>query len=218
MVTFCRVFFCLIVVLILSVVIIFLIRFWNNYAYYPSFEVVSFVVHTFNITNSTNELTAHWEVDVSVGNSNRNVEISFEYIATSLVYKFALLESSFSAPFNVAGKRNAEFHVDFDIPNSNQRQIGGIVVNEMARDRRNGYNLVVDLRIEAIIVNKYSNGNQYKRKLDVLCEYLILKFKNSSSLPVWEGNTENYIQECSYDEYWWSDSSKMVHVTLAALI
>lgn len=120
LVTFCRVLFCFIVILILSVSIYFIVRIWKNYAYYPSFMVVSFVVHSFNISNSTNTLTADWELDVSVRNSNRKVEISFEYIATNLMYNLQLLESSFSAPFNVAPKSNAEFHVDSRIPNLNQ--------------------------------------------------------------------------------------------------
>ncbi|XP_055809228.1 uncharacterized protein LOC129877727 [Solanum dulcamara] len=201
-ITFCRVLFCLIVVLILSFSIFFVVRIWKNYAYYPSFEVVSFVVHSFNISNSTNKLTADWEVDVRVRNSNRKVEISFEYIATSLMYKLQLLEVSFSAPFDVPGKSNVKFHVDSNIPNLNQVKIGGLVVNEMARDLRRRDNLLIDLRIEANIMNKGSNS-YYRRALYVLCDGLMLNFKNSSSLPEWDGQINNYKMECTYDDTWW---------------
>ncbi|KAL3357248.1 hypothetical protein AABB24_017775 [Solanum stoloniferum] len=201
-ITFCRVLFCLIVVLILSFSIFFVVRIWKNYAYYPSFEVVSFIVHSFNISNPTNKLTVDWEVDVSVRNSNRKVEISFEYISTSLMYNLQLLESSFSAPFNVSRKSNAKFHVDSNIPNPNQVKIGGLVVNEMARDLRRGYNLLIDLRIEAKIINQGTNS-RYKRELYLSCDDLILNFKNSTSLPEWDGRTNNYKSKCEYDETWW---------------
>lgn len=201
-ITFCRVLFLLIVVITLSVIIFFVVQIWKNYTYYPSFKVVSFVVHTFNISNSTNKLTADWEVGVSVRNSNRKVEISFEYIATSLMYNEQLLESSFSAPFNVPGKSNVEFHVNSKIPNLNQEKIGGLVVHEMGRDLRRGDNLFIDLRIEAKIINKRSTRGD-RISLTVFCEDLLLNFTNSTSLPEWDGITNKYIMGCTYDEDWW---------------
>ncbi|XP_059298183.1 uncharacterized protein LOC132050855 [Lycium ferocissimum] len=200
-ITFCRVFFCLIVVLILSVIIYLVVQWWTRYAWYPDFEVASFVVHSFNISNY-HKLTADWEIDVNVINPNKKVEISFEYIATSLEYKFQLLQSSFSVPINVARKSNAKFHVDFDIPNLNQKNIGGLVVKDMARDRRKGHNLLIDLRIEGIIMNIPNNGSP-KRTVEVRCENLMLKFKNSSSLPEWVGSIKKYKHECDYEDNWW---------------
>ncbi|KAK4345825.1 hypothetical protein RND71_036001 [Anisodus tanguticus] len=72
----------------------------------------------------------------------------------------------------------------------------------MVRDWRNGYNLLIDLRIEGEIRNKHDRGTR-KRFVDVICEDLILEFKNSSSLLEWEGTRKKYIQECDYERNWW---------------
>ncbi|KAM3288350.1 hypothetical protein P3S67_021780 [Capsicum chacoense] len=203
-ITFCRVLFLLIVVLTLSFVTFFVVKFWKEYTYYPSFEVVSFVVHTFNISNTTNKLTVDWELDVNVRNSNRQVEIIFEYIATSLMYNSQLLESSFSAPFNVSGENNVSYHVNSHIPNPNQKKIGGLVVNDMAHALRRGDNLYIDLEIEATIINKGSTSAYRKRNLDLSCEDLLLNFNSPTSLPEWDGHTNSYIIKCQYNEpNWW---------------
>ncbi|CAN4109461.1 unnamed protein product [Withania somnifera] len=109
------------------------------------------------------------------------------------MYKLQLLETSFSAPFNVSRKSDADFYVDSNISIPNQKKIGSLVVNKMARD----------LRKEAKILNKFSNGKLERRTLDAVCENLILNFKNPSSLRVWDGDTNSYIRGCEYQEYWW---------------
>nr|XP_009804809.1 PREDICTED: uncharacterized protein LOC104249968 [Nicotiana sylvestris]XP_016499413.1 PREDICTED: uncharacterized protein LOC107818017 [Nicotiana tabacum] len=192
--TFCRVLFCLIFIIILGIIITLVVIWWKFLPYEPRFEVVSFVVNSFEISNSS-KLRADWEIEMNVYNPNKKVDIKLEHIATSLMYKYTLLETSFSAPFKLNKKSEATIRADFDIPNSNHKEMGGLVVNDIARDRRKGH-LSFDLRIEAKILHIEGNKSRRRKTVYVICEDLNLEFKNSSSLPNWDG----YIVECTFDD------------------
>lgn len=122
------------------------------------------------------------------------MDIKLEHIATSLMYKYTLLDTSFSAPFKLNKRSEATIRADFDIANSNHKKMGGLVVNDIARDRRKGH-LSFDLRIEAKILQLEGNKSRRRKTVYVICEDLNLEFKNSSSLP----NCDGYIVECTFD-------------------
>lgn len=142
--------------------------------YIPEFEVVSIKVSNFTATNTT--LTGIWYVEMSVSNTNKELDVNFDHGMSSIFYKDALLGISTLQPFDV--EKMQRFDVNYSMP-AEQRiddhKLQNWVLPTLAQDRSNGV-VVFGLRL-AMEANFTAPNIVYRQEsLRVLCENMEISF------------------------------------------
>ncbi|KAL6559115.1 hypothetical protein OROHE_006484 [Orobanche hederae] len=174
--SFGRVMLVLMAVLVASMCMMTLVMWLMFGTYIPEFEVQSLKISNFTVTNTT--LTGEWDVDISVSNMNKELDVCFDRVMSSVYYKEALLGISAVETFHVPQMQREEFN--FTLLSAEQtagdnNRLQSWVLPMLAHDHSNGV-VVFSLRL-ALKANFTTPSMVYRQEdMRVLCENMQVMF------------------------------------------
>ncbi|KAH7855282.1 hypothetical protein Vadar_023220 [Vaccinium darrowii] len=140
----------------------------------PQFYIKSLSVPSFNASDST--LTATWDVNVTVKNSNEKLDLYFDRLEGVIVYEEVILGVADADPFGVSTKGEVVFEMNVSTAADTQ---GGTSSDEsyhgLVEDRRSG---TVRFSLRMAAEASVRSGTVWRRELSmrVFCEDLDVKF------------------------------------------
>ncbi|KAF7147613.1 hypothetical protein RHSIM_Rhsim03G0065900 [Rhododendron simsii] len=155
----------------------------------PDFSVKSLSVPSFNVSNSS--LTAAWDVNITVKNSNEKLDVFFERLEAVIVYEDTVLGLADTDPFHLSPKGEVVFEMKAST-NDLQQESFAESYRGLVEDRRRGrVSFAVRMAADATL----RSGTMWRRqlRLRVFCEDLEVKFDG----PTGPGKLEDGTQkEC----------------------
>ncbi|KAG8644783.1 hypothetical protein MANES_11G165500v8 [Manihot esculenta] len=132
----------------------------------PQFHVTSLSVTNLNVSTSSQRLTGYWNARLQVYNPNKKLKISYDEIASSILYKSEILSQTRIPPFKQDTKHLTTIDAEFSAVDS---YVDERVVNGINGDRARG-SVGFNLRVVADVGFKVGRFRARRRLLRVWCD------------------------------------------------